>query len=158
MSARGRAAGTARLPESAEFLAEFLTCRAPIAADGGFDFCDVTFEVEFVLLEPTYVELLPAGAALELSAYVLFVVAHNFGDDARGADAFGALCDEEFALSLDRAIDIVALVGAVGYIVVGNVIDVMFFEELSCYNPWAIFYDLIDPTAVAHGLGSFSSR
>lgn len=37
----------------------------------------MTLQVELVLLEPAYVELLARGAALELAGYVLFVVAND---------------------------------------------------------------------------------
>ena len=49
----------------------------PVVADVFAQLLDVTLQVELVLLEPAYVELLARGAALELAGYVLFIVAND---------------------------------------------------------------------------------
>jgi hypothetical protein len=78
-------------------------------------------------------------------------------DDSSGADTLGTLGDEEHALFLDRLVDVVALIGAVGNIVVSNVVDFVLLEELDIDNPGTVFYDFVDPFAMSHRLGAFLS-
>jgi hypothetical protein len=134
----------------------------------------VALDVELVLLEPRNVELLARSTTLQLAGDVLLVVSNNPGekskqsacsmrrwtlrvllcDDASGADAFGTLGDKEHALFLDRLVNVITLVGAVGNVIVGDIVDLVLFKELDIDNPGAVFYDFIHPFAVSHRLGA----
>lgn len=72
-----RAVGPTALPELAEFFAQFLAGRGPVALDSITELRNVSFDFEFVLFEPGHVELLSGGASFELPADVLFVISHN---------------------------------------------------------------------------------
>ena len=54
-----------------------MACGRPVIADAVAQLDDMALQVEFVLLQPGDVELLPARAALELARDVLFVVADD---------------------------------------------------------------------------------
>ena len=108
----------------------------------------MALDVELVLLQPRDVELLSGCAALELARDVLLVVADDLGDDASRADAFCALGDEEFALLLDRLVDVVALAGAVWDVVVCDVVDVVLSQEIHVNHPRTVLDHLVDPFAV----------
>lgn len=80
----GGALGSARRPELAQLLSEFLACRRPVGADVIAQLLDVTLQIELVLLEPGDIELLSRGATLELAGNVLLVVAYDpVREDAR---------------------------------------------------------------------------
>lgn len=76
-------------------------------------------------------------------------------DDARGAHALGPLRHKELAGGLDGRVDVVALIGAVGDVVVGDVVDLVLLEELGRHDPRAVFNHLVHPSAVADRLGAF---
>lgn len=137
----------------------------------------MALEVELILLEPANVELLAGGAALELAGNVLFVVANDSTagreyscdmesmvdrglpcNKASGAHSLGSLSDEELAGGLDRLVDVVALVGAVGKVVVSNIVEVVLLEEFGGDNPRAVLDDLIDPFTMSQGLGALLAR
>lgn len=76
------------------------------------------------------------------------------GDDAGGAHALGSLCNEEHASLLDGFVNVVSFVGAVGNVIVCNVVDFMLFQEFDVDDPRAVFDDLVNPFAVSDRLGS----
>lgn len=82
---------------------------------------------------------------------------HIPSDDPRRANTLRALGDEELALGLDGGVDIVAFVGTVGDIVVGDVVDLVLVHEFGGDDPGAIRDDLIHPLAVADALGAFGA-
>jgi hypothetical protein len=79
-------------------------------------------------------------------------------DKASCADTFCALGDKELAGNLDGLVNVVAFIGAIRQIIMGNVIELVLVEELGSDNPWAVFDNLIDPLAVTESLGTFSGR
>jgi hypothetical protein len=136
----------------------------------------MALDVELVLLEPRNIELLASSAALELTRNILFVVSNNpahmqvsscsvqmcvvqflLCDDSSGADTLGTLSDQEHALFLDRLVDVITLVGAVGNVVVSDIVNLVLLEELDIDNPGTVFYDLVDPFAMSHCLGALLS-
>lgn len=171
-SGRRRARG---LPELAEVLCEFLAGGGPVCLDGVAELDHVALEVEFVFLEPRDVEFFAAGAAFELAVDVLVVVADDpehvntvrclcvwiqdlLGDNASRGEAFCALGHQEHAPLLDGSIDIVALICAVGEVVVRDVVDLVLLEEVGCDDPGAVGDDLVDPFAVTYALSALSRR
>jgi hypothetical protein len=78
-------------------------------------------------------------------------------DDSSGADTLGTLGDKEHALFLDRFVDVVTLIGAVGDVVVSDIVNLVLLEELDIDNPGTVFYDFVDPFAMSHRLGAFLS-
>lgn len=77
-------------------------------------------------------------------------------NETSGAHTLCSLGDEELASGLDGLVNVVALVGAVWEIVVGNVVELVLLEELGGDDPRAVLNDLIDPFAVTEGLGALS--
>jgi hypothetical protein len=67
-------------PKLFELTAELLACACPVCDDIIAEVLDVTLDIQFILLEPTDVELLSRGSALELSANVFFVVTDDSAD------------------------------------------------------------------------------
>lgn len=76
------------------------------------------------------------------------------GDDAGGADALGPLGDEELASLLDGLVDVVALGGTVGQVVVRDVVELVLLEEVGRDDPGTVLDDLVHPLAVADRLGA----
>jgi hypothetical protein len=72
-----RARGTAGLQQLPDVFAELLARGQPVGADVVAEAAECVFEVELVLLEPADVEVLAAGAALELARDVFVVVADD---------------------------------------------------------------------------------
>ncbi len=76
------------------------------------------------------------------------------GDEASGADTLGALGNEELAGLLYRLVNVIALGGAVGKVVVGDIVETVLLEELGRDDPGAVLNDLVNPLAVAKSLGT----
>lgn len=67
------------MPKLAKILGEFLAGGGPVGLDAVAELDHVALEIELVFLEPRDVELLAAGATLELAANVLVVVTDDSG-------------------------------------------------------------------------------
>lgn len=72
-----RTAGSAVLPDLAQFAAQFLTGHGPVVADVVADLHHMPLNLQLVLFQPRDVELLARGAALELTGDVLIVIADD---------------------------------------------------------------------------------
>ena len=134
----------------------------------------MTLEVHLVLLEPADVELLSRSSTLELSRNVLFVVANDSMpelarspllvspyspcDKTRCADTLSSLSDKELASRLDRLVDVITLVSAVGEVIVSNVVELVFLKKLGGDDPRAVLDHFVDPFAVSNGFGSLAAR
>ena len=118
----------------------------------------MSLDVQLVLLQPTNVEFLPARASLQLPRDVLLVVANDLRDDACRAHTFCALCYEELTLFLDGLVDVVALGRTIGNVIVSDVVDLVLGQETGRDNPRTVLDDLVNPTTMTDGLGTFACR
>ena len=71
------ATGATALPELLEVLAQLLASGCPVRLDAVAQLGHVTLDLQLVLLEPRYVQLLAGCAAFQLAVDVLVVVADN---------------------------------------------------------------------------------
>ncbi len=70
-------------------------------------------------------------------------------DNPSGADTLRTLRDEKFPLLLDGFVDIVTFVGAVRFIIMRDVVDVVLLKKLWSDDPWAVGKDFIHPFAMS---------
>lgn len=75
----GRARRPARRPKLLQLSAQLLARRRPVGDDVVPQVLDMTLQVQFILLEPADIELLPRCSALELPGNVFLVVADDSG-------------------------------------------------------------------------------
>lgn len=78
-------------------------------------------------------------------------------NDTSGANPFSPLSDQELPFLFDRLVDIVSFICDIWLIVVGDIVNLVFFQEFGSHNPGAIRDDFINPFAMPHRLGTLSA-
>lgn len=144
----------------------------------------MALEVQLILFEPGDVELLTAGASLELADNIFLVVTHNpvlrasalgcsftglkglcankdicsLGDDVGGGDTLRPLGDQELPSLLAGAVDVVGIRAGVGLVVMGNIVNRVLVQEFRTDNPRSVLNNFVDPFAVSECFSPFLVR
>ena len=101
-----------------------------------------------LVLGPRYADFLTFVSARHAPIHVQIVILNDPQDDIRGRDAFSALCWHKFPSFLDLCVDIFLTDTPVWKVVVCDIVDVVFVEEIKADDPGARADDFIDPFAM----------
>ena len=105
-------------------------------------------ELYALVLRPGKTDLFAIVPTLHAPVYIHIVILNDPQDDVRGRDAFGALGWQEFPSFLDLCVDIFLTDTPVWKVVVCDIVDVVFVEEIKADDPGARADDFIDPFAM----------
>lgn len=79
-------------------------------------------------------------------------------DDICCANTLGSLGDQEFPGLFAWLIDIVAIGRRIWFVVMGNIVDTVLFQEVGCDDPRRIFNHFINPFTVTEGFRTLFIR
>lgn len=97
-------------------------CRSPRA--------ELLLEQEDPVLHQTQVECLSGNASFEVTADVLVTISDDSGHEVAGRNSSCALSCHELAQPFGKSICIIGAHRHIGFIIMGNVVDVVVCEEL----------------------------
>ena len=108
-----------------------------------------------LVLGPRYADFLTFVSARHAPIHVHIVILNDPQDDIRGRDAFSALCWHKFPSFLDLCIDIFLPDTPIWKVIVSDIVDVIFVEEIKADYPGAGAYDFVDPFAMHKNIAPF---
>ena len=109
-------------------------------------------ELYSLILRPGKADFLAIVPACHAPVHVHIVILNDPQDDVRGRDAFSALSWHEFPSFLDLCVDIFLTDTPVRKVVMSDIVDFVFVEEIKADNPRARADDFVNPFAMSQNV------